>query len=355
MIGHSLLLVVLCGQGAPGDQPSPQPRSQGFRTDEVQFRCGSNVLAGVLVAPETPGRHPALALVAGSGPADRKYYGVGPHLWRHFASLGIVCLAWDKPGTGNSTGDFNRQSFSDRAEEVLAAVRFLRARSEVGKDQVGLWGHSQGGTVAPLAASMSKDVAFVISVGGSQVVAWRQDLFRVESELRADGFAEADIREAVEFATMRMRLIRGQGDFAELDRANAAFENRPWFGHVGRCDRKLFESARKMVGYDPGPSWEKLHCPVLVIYGEQDRSLPPQESLPIIRRGLQKAGNRDVTIKLFPKADHGLMTSDSGGPEEARQRANARPAGAAPDFAPGYLDLMSDWIFRRFGPVSRGR
>ena len=126
------------------------------------------------------------------------------------------------PGTSRasvkSTGDYNPQTFRDRADEALAAVRFLRGRSEVRKDRVGLWGHSQGGTVAPLAASLSGEVAFLIEVGGSQVVAWRQDSLRVEAELRADGFPEDDIREAVAFARMRMDLIRGQGRVRGLEK-----------------------------------------------------------------------------------------------------------------------------------------
>jgi pimeloyl-ACP methyl ester carboxylesterase len=286
--------------------------------------------------------------VLGSGPADRTYYGMAPHLWRHFARQGFACLAWDKPGVGHSTGDYNTQTFRDRADEALAAVRFLRGHGGVSKDRVGLWGHSQGGAVAPLAASLSGDVAFLIEVGGSQVVAWQQDIFRVEAELRADGYPEGEIREAVAFARMRMGLIRGQGEFEELEKAHASVERRPWFRYAGRCDRALFYSARRMVEFDPGPVWEQVHCPVLAIYGEQDTSLPAEQSLPIIRRGLAVAGNRDVTIKVFPGADHGLRTSVTGGPKEARERT-ARPPGDAPDFTPGYLDLMTGWLTERFG------
>jgi pimeloyl-ACP methyl ester carboxylesterase len=75
------------------------------RTEEVHFRCGGNILAGVLVLPEAPGPFPAIGFVLGSGPADRTYYGMAPHLWRHFARRGFACLAWDKPGVGKSTGD----------------------------------------------------------------------------------------------------------------------------------------------------------------------------------------------------------------------------------------------------------
>ena len=145
-----------------------------------------------------------------------------------------------------------------------------------------------------------------------------------------------------------MDLIRGKGEFEDLEKSHAAVEKRPWFEYAGRCDRPLFYSARKMVEFDPGPAWEKVKCPVLAIYGEKDTSLPPEQNLPIIRRGLEKAGNKDVTIKVVPGADHGLKVTRTGGPKEARERSKARKPGDGPDFAPGYLDLMTDWLGERF-------
>ena len=227
-------------------------------------------------------------------------------------------------------------------------MRFLRGRAEIRKDRVGLWGHSQGGTVAVLAASLSGDVAFLIEVGGSQVVAWRQDSLRVEAELRADGFPEEDIREAVAFARMRMGLIRGKGEFEDLEKSHAAVEKRPWFGYAGRCDRPLFYSARKMVEFDPGPAWEKVRARSWRSTARRTRRSPPEQNLPIIRRGLERAGNKDVTIRVFPDADHGLKVTRTGGPKEARERSKARKPGDGPDFAPGYLDLMTDWLTERF-------
>jgi alpha-beta hydrolase superfamily lysophospholipase len=169
-----------CGRRTVEEPHSEQPaRKQEVVVEDVHIRHGDNLLAGSLYRPDCSGRHPAIALVLGSGARDRNYGGTGLALGRHFARNGVVCLAWDKPGVGKSTGDFNAQTFQDRAEESLAAVRFLRERPDVRPDEVGLWGHSQGGMVAPLAASLSDQVAFVIEVSGWQGVAWRQDAVRV--------------------------------------------------------------------------------------------------------------------------------------------------------------------------------
>jgi uncharacterized protein len=337
---------------ASADAQDPTGKSQKPVTEEIRFRHGDHVLAATLYRAPGPGRHPAIALVLGSGPVDRAYGGAGVALGEHFAAAGIVCLTWDRPGIGHSTGDCNAQTFRDRADEALAAVRFLRGRSDVYPDRVGLWGHSQGGMVVPLAASLSDDIAFVIEVSGWQGPAWRQDAARVEAELKADAFSEAVIQTATAFARKRMDLIRGTGPFEELDRAQKAIEMFPWFEYIHRCDSARFYAGRRMVSYDSGPSWENVRCPVLVIYGDKDTSSgPPDGLVEIIRRGLTKAGNQDVTIKIFHNADHSLCKSETGGRKEAAKRAKTRKKEGRPDFVPGYLDTMTTWLVQRFGRV----
>jgi pimeloyl-ACP methyl ester carboxylesterase len=197
--------------------------------EEVRFRHGDDLLSGFLYRPPGTTPHPAIVMILGSDRYDREYGGVGPALGRHFARAGFACFAWDKPGVGKSTGDYNNQTLRDRADEALAAVRFLRRRKDIWPHRIGLWGHSQGGMVAPLAASLSQDVAFLIEVSGWQGPAWKQDAVRVEAELREAGFRESDIERAVAFARMRMDMIRGTCPYKELEAAQNAVKTLPWF------------------------------------------------------------------------------------------------------------------------------
>lgn len=121
-----------------GDTGQKSSRNQTVVEEQVRFRHGNDVLAATLYKPGAMGRHPAVALVLGSGAQARDYGGTGPALGRHFARHGLACLAWDKPGVGQSTGDFNKQTLSDRADETLAAVAFLRARADMRANQVGV-------------------------------------------------------------------------------------------------------------------------------------------------------------------------------------------------------------------------
>ncbi len=86
-----------------------------------------------------------------------------------FAEHGVAALAYDKRGVNESTRDFRRVAFTDLAPDGLAAVAVLRARADIDPGRIGVWGLSQGGWLGPLAASQSKDVAFVIAVSGPGV------------------------------------------------------------------------------------------------------------------------------------------------------------------------------------------
>src|SRR5207247_3161520 len=114
-----------------------------------------------LISPNTRAKHPAIILVHASGSEDREY--LLPFV-RFLIRRGITVLGYDKRGVGGSTGDWNTASFDDLAGDVVAAVEYLKTRSDIDGKQIGLLGISQAGWIMPLAAIRSKDVAFLISI-----------------------------------------------------------------------------------------------------------------------------------------------------------------------------------------------
>jgi dipeptidyl aminopeptidase/acylaminoacyl peptidase len=123
-------------------------------------------LSGTLLLPLTKGPHPAIVFLHGAG-AEGRY--ASRFLAEHFARYGIAALVYDKRGVGKSTGDWKRSDFGDLAEDAIAGISFLQQRKEINPRQIGIYGHSQGGMIAPLIASRAKEVAFVISGAGSAV------------------------------------------------------------------------------------------------------------------------------------------------------------------------------------------
>src|SRR5262249_23164334 len=104
----------------------PLANSSGSRTSTTTTSDGRSRTSSKVISV------PAPSWSASPTPYQlgRAYGGAGRVLGQHFARADIACLTWDRPGIGHSTGDYNAQTFQDRAEEVLAAVRFLRERSD---------------------------------------------------------------------------------------------------------------------------------------------------------------------------------------------------------------------------------
>lgn len=303
-------------------------------TRQVRFLDRGAVLAGELSAPEGPGPHPAVAMIHGSGPTDRTNLGFFPPIRDHLVAHGIAVLCFDKPGTGESTGDWTRQTFpDDRVVEALAAVEFLGACEEVDPGRVGLWGVSQGGWVVPLAASKSSTVAFAVTVSGPGVSPGAQNVHDVETGMRADGYPEEEVRRGGDYVRALMRASRRDLSYEDVARRILRpAEGQPWTGYFSVPDADRWEFLRRSdESYDPTLALERLTCPILSLFGEEDPRLPVAESVAAFQRALRRAGNPDVRIEVFPGAGHQITI----GPDRR--------------FAPGYLETMSAWIARVAG------
>ncbi len=281
-----------------------QPGAFPYKVEEVRFRNGSVTLAGTLCIPSSAGRHPAIIFNHGSGPESR--WGTNRFWADQFARAGVAALCYDKRGCGVSTGDWKQADFNDLAHDCLAALQMLQARSDINPKKIGIYGHSQGGFIAPLIASQSPGVAFIIAADSPGGVAYEQDLFRVRTLLTDEGYPPADIAKAMTFFALFIEVARtGQG-WERLDAALPQAKSEKWFEDVVPPPRGnwLYAYYQKTGSYNSLPFWEKIHVPTLLIYGERDRNTPPSESIQNIEQALAKAGNRRYAALLLPGAVH---------------------------------------------------
>src|SRR5262249_55942699 len=113
-----------------------------------------------------------------------------------FARSGIAALLYDKRDVGHEPSGMDLVDLRDLAGDALAAVALLKERDDIRGDQIGLWGISQGGMVAPIAAAQSRDVAFVIAVSAPGVSYAEFNLFATANQLRRQGFSDREVSEA---------------------------------------------------------------------------------------------------------------------------------------------------------------
>jgi uncharacterized protein len=283
-----------------------------LREKEVLFKNGETTLSGTVVLPPTKGPHPAVVLVHGSGPGVRETY-------RSFASFfalnGIAALMYDKRGCGTSTGDWRKSGFEDFAGDAVAGLEMLKNRPDINTRQIGLWGVSQGGWIVGLAAARSTNVAFIISVSGPGITPEAQDAFVIEHRMKGTGFSDADLGEALSLYHLDSHCAQTGTGWDEFEATRRAVQNRSWYNDDvhphGPGDQQQWQL---IWNYDPVLTLRNIHCPVLSIFGELDPLVPVQKSADVWKTALMEAGNQDVTVKIFPHADHGISDTRDGLP-----------------------------------------
>jgi uncharacterized protein len=305
------------------------------REEPIHFASGNLRLAATLILPGGPAPYPAIFLFHGSGPQGRDLSTA-----RWFARQGFAALTYDKRGVGESTGDFRAGPFMDLCDDGLAAVEYLKSRKEIDRRHIGVWGLSQGGWLGPLAASRSADISFVIEVSGPGVSPAEQMYVYYANELRDRGMPEADVREADALRRdVWNYLFTGKGYDAALRELNQA-RAKPWFPEVNSQEDRLFEPLqkpselnrpgssilrfRREMTYDPVPTLRALHVPSLFLFGEEDRLIPVEKRVAVIRSVLTQS-RADFTIRVFDQDDHGMH--DVSGAVDHR-----------------YLDTMRNWL-----------
>jgi len=317
-----------------GSQPFVPAKRRDLGREEISFHNGDVKLAGMLTRPLKSGRHPAIVLIHGSGPEDR--YFLGPWI-DFFARQGLAVLAYDKRGVGASGGDWQQSGIDELAGDAEAAFRYLASRSDVDPRRIGLFGISQGGWIEPLVASRNP-VAFIVLHAGATVPVFRQGELFYEHELRGYGVSEEEIAKALAYQRLDDNFTRtGQG-WERLQEAHrkAHDAQAPWLlAEPQPADSSFRKMYRKMMDFDPVPSWRQVKCPVLAFFGELDHNVPPQPNREILEKTLASAGHTAATIIVLPKANHLFLQAETGVQSEY-------PSLRA--FVPGYFEQLGEWM-----------
>lgn len=321
-----------------------------YEAVEVDFDGGQAGvrLVGTLTIPSGNGPHPAVVLISGSGPQDRDetVFGHKPFwvLADYLTRRGIVVLRYDDRGVGASTGNFAVATMPDFASDALAAVAFLQSRAEVDPERIGLIGHSEGATVAPMAADRSDDIAFAVLLAGIGVNGRDLLIMQAKAINRASGVPEATIeqRSAVQQRLLDL-VVAAADDSSAAEQARAILAEAGLTGDAADAQIRALLSPwmKHFLVYDPIPEATRLSIPVLVLNGEKDTQVPPTENLLPIEAALRQAGNPDVTAEILPGLNHLFQTATTGAPTEY--------AGIEETFAPAALETIGDWIAARTG------
>jgi pimeloyl-ACP methyl ester carboxylesterase len=307
-------------------------------------------LGATLTVPPTPGRHPVVLLITGTGRQDRDETIDGHKPFAILADAltrrGIAVLRVDDRGEGQSQGPFGGATTQDFVGDVAAGVAWLRSQPEIDPDRIGLLGHSEGGLIAPLVAAKDRRINLVVLMAGPGLRGDETFLAQARAVMAAKGASETAITENLAarrdfYAIIRRerdakarvvalrRRAAADGDSADEIAAVVHDLDTPWL----RC----------FIDLDPAPALHALRRPVLAVLAERDIRIPPAEQGPALRKAL--AGNADATVVELKGLNHLMQPAIDGSENDyifVEQTID-----------PAALNLMVEWIARQEARGSR--
>jgi pimeloyl-ACP methyl ester carboxylesterase len=357
----------------------------------LSFWHGMNRLAGDLMLPPWQGPHPVAIFVPDEGAATRDQ-----GTWQHrLAAAGIATFSYDKPGCGESTGDWTLQTLQDRAAEAVVAIDLIRGHDAVSANDLALIGIGEGAWAALLAAAQSYAAAALVTVSCGALGPLELEQYRLGRRMNEAGHGSAEVALAQTLLRERVRrLTAGEGPDSVLA-SEAAVHRAGWYRFMPGASPEEIAAVARLSAFDPRPALSAVHCPMLALYGALDAVLPVERNTRMLTSALNAARHEDHSVIVVPGADHGLRitatlpspapspTPSHGQPlsqplsqpprpmpvsppmgsplsppiglvapgPPSPSSARSKAAGVVGDLAPGVTELVATWLDRRLGRV----
>lgn len=316
------------------------------RDTDATFSSAGTTLVGQLIEPAGPAdpKRPLVVLVHGS----ERTMAVAAIYQRMLVAQGISVFAYQKRGTGDSEGEYT-QNFELLADDAAAALAKARELAAGRFGRAGYFGGSQGGWIAPLAATRSQ--ADFVAIGFGLVVSPieedREQLFDEARRMQLDATAMKQVGQLSDATAQLMRTHFSQG-YDALARVRAQIGAAPWAQTISgeysgdmlrmsdadlrRIGRARFDNLELIWDYDAEAALRRLKVPLLWVLAEQDRAAPIAATSTILER--LRASGQPIDTYLFPDTDHGMVEF----------RTDAEGNRVSTRITDGYLRLLADWI-----------
>jgi len=312
----------------------PQTPKPPFNYKEIEVTYASPKagieLAGTLTLPNNCDSCKAVILISGSGAQDRN-----SEIFNHkpfqvvadfLSSNHIAVLRFDERGVGKSEGKFTGATTYDFVDDVEAGVAFLMQQEYFQPTQIGLYGHSEGGMVAPLLAERNNTVDFLILIAPPVVPIPELMLKQQELISQTTGIQPAMIKFYNQINTEAYKIIADSKDLDELKPKLEAFyqqkiEDHPKIGQDGGMTAEEYKETVMQAYTDP---WmynflkmtpkeylNGLELPIFGVFGEKDLQVSPEENAELLTQLIGKKHPKNQ-IKIKPNLNHLMQNSTTG-------------------------------------------
>jgi uncharacterized protein len=317
---------------------------------DVSWQLDGITMQGTVVRPDGDGTHPAVVLVAGSGPTDRDWCspllpgsnGSGRLFAEAFAHAGIASLRYDKRASGshaleNVTKLSGRMSMQSHLDELVAAVQALSEFDFVDPSRIVGLGNSEGTLHVLHYATSNQEIPFVGIVlaapPGRPIEAVLLSQLALQSAQIPGG---AELMVKVNEAAARYS-------------AGEPMDPDPALPDSVRMVLASFEVpqnlplARELWNESARDSLEKVQIPTLVLIGGNDIQIDVHADGDPLQEAA--AGMTNLTFEFPPNANH-VFKEDTRTAAEIAAAPGSGYNEVGTHLDPESLDVILAWIER---------
>ena len=256
---------------------------------------GSRISAQFLDASNGEPARAVVILVHGDGAMKHDADGYYTILAEPLRNNGFAVFSWDKPGVGDSTGNWLSQSMADRQSEVRAAVKFVQQNYGFQSANTGLVGFSQAGWVVPALLGEGAEVGFSVGIGFARN--WlQQGRYLTRTRLKLEGKSDAFIASELEQSAKGIEFLRRAPSYKEYIE----------FAGSEAMAAERYEFVLKNFTVDAEGDYAKISVPSLFLWGERDLNVDARNEY----LWWQENPNPLVTTALVKNASHGMLKAD---------------------------------------------
>lgn len=342
---------VSCGSGyvilKTGASEDVRLEKRDFKRTREEIPVAGAVLVGELlepVGPESASVRPLVVMVHGSETEPA----IGNNRAYLLAAQGIMVFTYDKRGTGQS-GGFYTQNFELLADDAAAAMAHAQVMAKGHFNRSGYWGQSQGGWVAPLAATRSKVDFVAVGFGlvTSPIDEDREQMLMEAQTLKLDDHDMTEIRQLSK-ATAAIVASHFTSGFEALEALRRETADEKWPRLISgeysgdmlrmsdrdlrRVGRAVFDNLEIIWDYNSNATLSRLNIPLLWVIAEKDREAPITATVASLRRF--RGQGKAIDIYVFPDTDHGMYEFVEA-PNGSRRNTRVTD---------GYFRLIGNWI-----------
>ncbi|MCC5918051.1 MAG: alpha/beta hydrolase [Cryomorphaceae bacterium] len=314
----------------PQDPEKPYPYVQ----EDLSFvNANGDTIFGTLTYPEGRGKFPGVVLVTGSGPQNRNSEILGHRpflvLSDYLTRKGIAVFRYDERGVGESGGDFDEATTLDFAEDASLALITMANHKKVHNKRVGIFGHSEGGLIAPIVNQKHQSPNFMILAATPAIPMDQLLLTQQALVLESQGYSQTQIEEHTGKFRDIFQLIQSSPDLetaekkvqsffqSEIDQIDDPNTQRAMMAEVNSIKSSMLNPwFIFFIKYNPLESLQSIEVPTLVINGKRDLQVPSSENIPAMKKAFSSGKNPPVEYKVYENLNHLFQTTETGAPDE---------------------------------------